>query len=159
MTVMSRMDFLRQNETPFDGFLYAAVGEDRSGSTVSVLSTLARLGLDPWDEAADLADLPRADARSRLERLLAGFGDVPALRQDQGTIVLRLLELLPTASGRLTGQAGGQGGGQAGGQGRRQGLALPSASGRLGVGPVIALLIVILFLAQGFYFGAVGPGE
>jgi hypothetical protein len=148
---MSRMDFLRQGGTPFDGFLYAAVGEDRGGNTVSVLSTLARLGLDPWDEAADLADLPRADARGRLEHLLARFGDVPALRKDHGAIILRLVDLLPKASGRPAGQGASAGGGP--------GLALPSASGVLGAGPVIALLIVILFLAQGFLFGAVGPGE
>lgn len=140
---MSRMDFLVQGETPFDGFLYAAVGEDRGGNTVSVLSTLARLGLDPWDEAADLADLPRADARTRLERLLARFGDVPALRKDQGTIIPRLLELLPKAGSRRG----------------VQGMTLPAATGTLGAGPVIAVLIVLLFLAQSFFLGTVGPGE
>ncbi|MCC5999458.1 MAG: hypothetical protein JJU19_01150 [Pararhodobacter sp.] len=144
---MSRTDFLREGGTPFDGFLYAAVGEDRGGNTVSVLSTLARLGLDPWDEAADLADLPRADARSRLERHLAGFGDVPALRQDEGTIILRLVELLPAASGRTERQVG------------KQGRTLPSTFGALGAGPLIAVLLVILFLAQGFFFGAVSPGN
>jgi len=143
MTVMSRMDFLRQGGTPFDGFLYAAVGEDRGGNTVSVLSTLARLGLDPWDEAADLADLPRADARSRLERLLARFGDVPALRQDHEAIIPRLVDLLPTASGRRGGQ----------------GLVLPAASRAMGLGPIIAILMVVLFLAQSFFFGATGPGD
>jgi hypothetical protein len=140
---MSRMDFLVQGETPFDGFLYAAVGEDRGGNTVSVLSTLARLGLDPWDEAADLADLPRVDARNRLERLLARFSDVPALRQDQGTIIPRLLELLPKAGSRPG----------------VQGMALPAAAGALGVGPVIAVLIVILFLAQSFFLGTASPGD
>ena len=144
---MSRMDFLRQGRTPFDGFLYAAVGEDRGGNTVSVLSTLARLGLDPWDEAAGLAELPRSEARSRLERLLAGFGDVPALRQDQGKIIPRLVDLLPKASDRLAFQGIGQN------------LALSSASGVLGAAPLIAMLLVILFLAQGFFFGAVSPGN
>ena len=140
---MSRMDFLVQGETPFDGFLYAAVGEDRGGNTVSVLSTLARLGLDPWDEAADLADLPRADARTRLERLLARFDDVPALRQDQGTIISRLIELLPRSASRPG----------------TQGVGLPSAFQALGAGPVIAVLIVILFLAQSYFLGTAGPGE
>ena len=140
---MSRMDFLRQGGTPFDGFLYAAVGEDRGGNTVSVLSTLARLGLDPWDEAADLADLPRADARSRLERLLARFGDVPALRQDHEAIIPRLVDLLPTTSGRRGGQ----------------GVVLPAASRAMGLGPIIAILMVVLFLAQSFFFGATGPGD
>ncbi len=140
---MAKTDFLRQGGTPFDGFLYAAVGEDRGGNTVSVLSTLARLGLDPWDEAADLADLPRADARSRLERLLTRFGDVPALRKDHGAIIPRLLELLPKASGRSVGQ----------------GTALPVAAKAMGPGTIFAILMLILFLAQSFFFGATGPGD
>jgi len=140
---MSRMDFLRQGATPFDSFLYAAVGEDLGGNTVSVLSTLARLGLDPWDEAADLADLTRADARTRLERLLARFGDVPALRQDHGAIIPRLVELLPKASGRPVGR----------------GIALPSSAGALGAGPIIAVLMVVLFIAQRFFAGATGMGD
>jgi hypothetical protein len=140
---MSRMDFLRQGETPFDGFLYAAVGEDRGGNTVSVLSTLARLGLDPWDEAADLAELPRADARNRLERLLGRFGDVPALRQDHATIIARLIELLPKATSRPAGP----------------GVVLPSAHEALGAGPVIAVLIIVLFVVQNLVFGSAIPGN
>ena len=47
---------LRHSEGPdLDRFLYAFVGVDRGGSEVTVVSTLARLGLDPWKEASDLA--------------------------------------------------------------------------------------------------------
>jgi hypothetical protein len=141
MTVMSKGDFLRQGGTPFDAFLYAAVGEDRGGHTVGVLSTLARLGLDPWEEAAELADLPRVDAQSRLNRLLARFGDVPALREEHVPVILRLVAFLPQASGRLGGQ----------------GKTLPSASGVLGAVPMIVALMVILFLILSILSGAAGP--
>lgn len=39
----------------FDKFLCASIGEDRNGTMLSVLSALARLDVDPWQEAADLA--------------------------------------------------------------------------------------------------------
>ncbi len=35
-------------------FLAAAVGEDRTGTSVSVLSMFARLNVDPWIEEATL---------------------------------------------------------------------------------------------------------
>jgi hypothetical protein len=36
----------------FDNFLYASIGADRNGMPLSVLSALARLDLDPWEEAS-----------------------------------------------------------------------------------------------------------
>jgi hypothetical protein len=36
----------------FDGFLYARIGEDSNGMLLSVLAALARLDVDPWEEAA-----------------------------------------------------------------------------------------------------------
>ena len=52
----------------FNDFLFAPIGEDRNGMLVSVLSGLARLDVDPWQEAADLAQLPGETATQRLER-------------------------------------------------------------------------------------------
>ena len=45
----------------FDSFLFAAVGEERDGIPLSVLSALSRLGLDPRDEAARLSRLTKAE--------------------------------------------------------------------------------------------------
>lgn len=42
----------------FNEFLFAVVGEERGGQQLTVLSALARLGLDPWGEAARLSKLP-----------------------------------------------------------------------------------------------------
>ena len=44
---MPTMDDMLLGETPLDPVLYATVGEDRNGNLVTVLSTLARLGLEP----------------------------------------------------------------------------------------------------------------
>jgi hypothetical protein len=133
---MSRLDFLNQGSTPFDGFLYAEVGEDKGGNTVSVLSALARLGLDPWNEAADLSDLSDDGARSRLGGLLSRLTDVPSL--DQGVIIPRLIDLLPRSSGRRTGAT----------------AILPQGAGALGFGPILAGLLLVLVLVQTFLLGS-----
>ncbi|MGY9047657.1 hypothetical protein P775_07100 [Puniceibacterium antarcticum] len=82
----------------FDRFLGAAVGEDRHGTNVTVLSMFARLGIDPWDEASDLAGMADVPARKRLQALLSRFKDVPALVANSGEVVARLLAFLPEAS-------------------------------------------------------------
>lgn len=82
----------------FERFLYAPVGEDRNGETVTVLSTLARLGLDPWKEAAALGALGGDAASSRLGLLLSGFRDVPALARDHLSVARALASLLPARS-------------------------------------------------------------
>lgn len=140
---MSRMDYLRQGGTPFDGFLYADLGQDRAGNTVSVLSALARLGLDPWDEAADLSAMSSEGARSRLGGVLTRFYDVPSLGRDPGATIPRLVDLLPNAPDRKT----------------AQGSALPAGAKALGFGPILAVLLVVLFLVQTFILGSDGTGD
>jgi len=54
----------------FDAFLYAQAGEDQAGAPVSVLSVLARLDLDPWQEAARLAILAPAAAALKIASML-----------------------------------------------------------------------------------------
>lgn len=88
------MDQMGQNPA-FERFLRAKVGEDANGSDVSVISMLARLEVDPWAEASDLAAMPDAPARKRLDFLLSRFKDVPTLGHEQGKIVSNLLALLP----------------------------------------------------------------
>ncbi|MBL6614766.1 MAG: hypothetical protein ISP45_12190 [Reyranella sp.] len=58
----------------FDAFLSAPVGEDTDGVGLSVMSALARIGLDPWSEAARLSDLPRDAA---VEALALSLGQLP----------------------------------------------------------------------------------
>jgi hypothetical protein len=79
----------------FDDFLYAPIGEDRNEMPLSVLSALARLDIDPWREASELARLPRDTATQRLASLIAELPDWPSLHMDPGAIAARLIALLP----------------------------------------------------------------
>ncbi len=132
---MTTLDEMRQGGTPFDAFLYAPVGEDPNGNTVSVLSALARSGLEPWEAAADLAGLNLAEARSRLGTLLVRFADVPAMGQDHAATARRLVDLLPRRAGPIDKASG-----------------LPAGTmGVLGAGfGVIALITLIRSLFAGF---------
>jgi hypothetical protein len=56
---------------------------------------LARLDVDPWEEASRLAILPGETATRRLEALIAALPEGPSARQDAGTIAARLVALLP----------------------------------------------------------------
>lgn len=96
---MSTTTILNPNNPDYERFLYASVGEDRDGGTVSVLSMLSRLDLDPWAEAEDLAALGQDDAGARLEQLLMRCRDVPSLAQDHQAVARILARLLPGRSG------------------------------------------------------------
>lgn len=54
-------------------FLFAELGEEASGMPLSVLSALARLGVDPWVEGNRLSDLPRDVAARELVPKIAMF--------------------------------------------------------------------------------------
>ena len=62
----------------FDDFLCASIGEDRNGTELSVLSALARLDVDPWQEATSLAEMPRVAAEARLTALIEALRREPA---------------------------------------------------------------------------------
>lgn len=103
---MATTRILDPHDPRLDGFLHASVGEDRNGNMVTVLSTLSRLGLEPWDTASNLADMTRAAAGARLEELLARFRDVPTPLPDRGRIARKLAGLLPERPMRLSGPRG-----------------------------------------------------
>src|SRR5579871_6864247 len=80
----------------FNDFLFAPIGEERNGMPLSVLSALARMDVDPWQEAAELARLSKENATQRLASLIAAaLPGKPSVRQDPGTIAARLIALLP----------------------------------------------------------------
>ncbi|MFZ0425571.1 MAG: hypothetical protein WAL80_22060 [Xanthobacteraceae bacterium] len=79
----------------FNDFLFAPIGEDRNDMPLSVLSALARLGLDPWQEAAELARLPPETATQRLVASIAALSDGLTVHLDIRTIAARLIALLP----------------------------------------------------------------
>ena len=84
----------------FDEFLFAPVGVDASGMPLTLLSLLARLGIDPWEEAAELAHLSREPAMQRLASRLEAMPNGPASAADTVNIATRLIALLHRAPPR-----------------------------------------------------------
>ena len=79
----------------FNAFLFASIGEEGNGMPLSVVSALARLEIDPWQEAERLSDLPEDRAVTALDhliRLLPTPGWDPA---ETPHIAARLVALLP----------------------------------------------------------------
>jgi hypothetical protein len=50
----------------YNAFLFASVGEEKTGLQLTVQTALIRLGFDPWQEAARLSDQPKAAAAQAL---------------------------------------------------------------------------------------------
>jgi len=93
---MTRAVSISQFRPEFSDFLFAPVGNDRNGMLLSVLSTLARQNVDPWQEAVELARLPRETAIQRLSVLIGTLPEGTKPHQDPSTIAADLLELLPS---------------------------------------------------------------
>ena len=96
----SRVDMTHAALSPligpeFDEFLFAAIGEDRNGTTLSVLSALARLDVDPWREATSLARMSREAAAERLTALIDTLPCEPASAIPSKTSAAALVALLP----------------------------------------------------------------
>jgi hypothetical protein len=91
---MTRATLISSLRSEFDNFLFAPICEDRNGTRLSVLSALARLDVDPWQEADELARLPGTATR-RLASMIAALPDGPSGPLDPGTVASRLIELLP----------------------------------------------------------------
>jgi hypothetical protein len=79
----------------FERFVYADVAIEPNGMELSVLSALSRRGLDPWQEAQRLAQLPRLAAADGLAQILRAVPAVQSLRLDVKVIAERLVALLP----------------------------------------------------------------
>ncbi len=92
MTLPARFSLLHSD---LNDFLFAAVGDQPNGMPLNVVSALTRLGLDPWDEAARLASLPRALAAEALAPIIARLPIDPPHVSDNLAISRRLVELLP----------------------------------------------------------------
>ena len=79
----------------FNEFLFAYVGEEKSGSYLTVLSALARLGIDPWEEAARLSQMSEESATTSLTATIAGLPEGNWKASDSRSIASRLLSFLP----------------------------------------------------------------
>jgi hypothetical protein len=82
----------------FNAFLFAPVGDDKTGYPLTVLSALARLGLDPWGEAARLSNLSVEAAVQALTATIARLPEGNWKASDTAGIAARLVACLPHRS-------------------------------------------------------------
>jgi hypothetical protein len=78
-----------------NAFLFADVGTELNGSPLTILSILARLGEDPWAEAARLAKLPKGEAFDRLIQIMSKMPLGPQAVRNVGATVSHVIRLLP----------------------------------------------------------------
>lgn len=83
----------------FNAFLRSALWQDRDETPLSVLSALARLDVDPWEEAAHLAALPEPSASAKLAAMLSNLPGGPSIRRDLDVICVRCVSLLSCPAG------------------------------------------------------------
>jgi hypothetical protein len=89
MTEISRL------ESEYDDFLFASVCETDE-MTLSVLSVLARQDVDPWQEAARLAQLSRGQAVNSLASKIWKSNSERWSPSEASIAAVRLIELLPS---------------------------------------------------------------
>ena len=79
----------------YNQFLYAPICEEANGMQLSVLSALARMDVDPWEEATRLAAMPKAIAERTLVSTLDQVLGKSCHRSETEVIAARLVQLLP----------------------------------------------------------------
>ena len=110
MALPARFSLLHSD---LNDFLFASVGEEQNGVTLSVVSGLTRLGLDPWEEAARLTPMPKPHAAEALAKVIAQLPIHRTQSLDDLAISRRLVELLPAQkngafAGSGTGRCGAE---------------------------------------------------
>jgi hypothetical protein len=91
----------------YNAFLFAAVGEEKVGLPLTVLTALTRLGFDPWREAARLSDLPRETAARALAVKIAMLPEGDWKASESEAIAARLVNWLPARSAAAIPSVGG----------------------------------------------------
>jgi len=78
-----------------DDFLFAAIGEERNGMSLTMVSALGRLGLDPWTEAGRFSEMPKKVAADLLGPMIARLPNSLWALPEAQVIAARLVKLLP----------------------------------------------------------------
>ena len=81
-----------------NSFLYAEVGPECNGSSLTILSMLARLGEDPWTLAARWARTSKVEAVDLLAASMRRMPLTPQALEDARSTASRLIVLLPGQS-------------------------------------------------------------
>jgi hypothetical protein len=102
MTVRPDYALSRARYTPF---LFTVVGTETSGAQnsgedITVLTALSRIGIDPWEEAARLAVLPRAEAAQSLAATFINLPDTRWALGDAAGTARRIVDTLPPLNHR-----------------------------------------------------------
>lgn len=82
-----------------NAFLFAEVGTEQNGSELTILSILARLGKDPWAQAAEWARMSEATTIEYLTRSITQMPLCPSALAEARVTAARLVMLLPRNSG------------------------------------------------------------
>ena len=99
MALAARFSLLHSD---LNDFLFASLGDEQNGMPLNVVSALTRLDVDPWEEAARLAALPKALAAEALAPMIAQLPIFRRQQSDNLVISQRLVELLPAGQQAAT---------------------------------------------------------
>lgn len=99
MSITPEGDAFILKNSGLNAFLFAEVGTELNGSSLTILSTLARLGKDPWAQAAEWAKLPAATTVTYLTQSITQMPLCPRALADAGATSARLVMLLPRHTG------------------------------------------------------------
>jgi hypothetical protein len=95
---MPSTDAFALSHLGLNDFLFAPVGTEANGMTLSLISVFARRGDDPWREAGRLAGLPKLAAIESLAGTIVGMPTGKWKLPDAMAIATRLIALLPAQS-------------------------------------------------------------
>jgi hypothetical protein len=93
---MASSDAFALKNSGLNAFLFAEVGTELNGSPLTILSVLARLGQDPWAEAAKWTKLPKATMIDQLSQSISQMPLSPQAIGEARTTASRLILLLPS---------------------------------------------------------------
>ena len=97
---MGRSAYFTLTDSDLNPFLFATIGEEHSGMTLSVFSGFARLDLDPWAEAERLARMPAGEATEALASSIGHMSDLWLPAEARRTAE-RLVLLLPRGARKV----------------------------------------------------------
>jgi hypothetical protein len=92
---VAHVDTFALKNSDFNAFLFADVGPELNGSTLTILSILARLGKDPWVEAARWRKLPLDNAIDCLAQSIVRMPLCPQSVVGARATAAQLVLLLP----------------------------------------------------------------
>ncbi len=102
---MAKQHYASKVDSQYDNFLFAPICDEPGGMRLSVISALARMDVDPWEEAARLAALSTPDAERTLVSTLKLYPGQRQKSTETEILAARLVALLPKARGATTAQA------------------------------------------------------